>query len=168
VTTALGFASEARGARCHAYVDGTHVAMALAAAGIVYDSSPLFALQPHLVPLRHWTGIMRLPVFWEDDVHWTTQPDWAFLRHRDAFLTPGLKVIDVHPFLHVLNIANGAARDRLKPLYKTITRGQIKELRYGGRGSADFLADIWRLAVGEGCRILTLGEIFDWAAQSVG
>ena len=56
--------------RSHAFVDGTHVALKLHQAGIRIDSNVCLYMQPSLVPLEHWVGIRRFPVFWEDDVHW--------------------------------------------------------------------------------------------------
>ena len=59
------------------------------ARGIAYDSNLCLYLQPALVPLQHGTGIVRLPVFSEDDCHWDlTDGDWAVDRYLDRFLTP--------------------------------------------------------------------------------
>lgn len=140
------FAPEARGSRSHAYADSTPIARALAAHGLIYDSSPMLALQPHLRPLRHWTGLVRLPVFWEDDVHWLTENSWDFTLFRDAFVSPGLKVVDVHPFIQMLNIPDEAFYLRVKPLIGSLGRETARPLRHDGAGAATFLDALLDLA----------------------
>ncbi len=49
-------------------------------------------------PLRHWTGIVRIPIFLEDDVFFEYWPDELPLAEISRRLfSPGLKVFNFHP-----------------------------------------------------------------------
>ena len=51
-------------------------------------------LQAGLVPLRHGTGIVRLPVFWEDDSHWDlTGGEWSVADHLEATGAGGVRAL---------------------------------------------------------------------------
>src|SRR5262245_37809023 len=45
--------------RSHCFFDNTHVTRAIRERGILYDSNLCLHLQPNIVPLRHWSGIIR-------------------------------------------------------------------------------------------------------------
>ena len=89
--------------RCHAFFDNSHVAMAAARHGITVDSNLLCHMQGGLRGLRHWNGVLRLPVFFEDDCHWHRGASWHFDDHVAAFASSGLKILNFHPFMWALN-----------------------------------------------------------------
>jgi hypothetical protein len=95
-------APNARISRSHSFLDGTHIATALVRHGITTDSNLVCYLQSGLAPLHHWAGLLRLPVFWEDDVHWARGGSWRFAPYAERFLSPGLKILNFHPFLVAL------------------------------------------------------------------
>ena len=71
--------------RTHCFAEDTHQWTALAKAGIVADSQVVTFFQGHLLPLVHWTGILRFPVYFEDDVFfdgWVPRCHWSRLRQR--------------------------------------------------------------------------------------
>ncbi len=81
--------------------------------GIEYFSNDLLFLQPGLRPFFDWSGLLRLPIYWQDDVH--------CIYYRDQFRPellhlgqPGLKVLNFHPIHVFLNTRNfndyGAAK----------------------------------------------------------
>ncbi len=156
----LRFAPQSIGCRTHAYANSTHISRALVAAGMRYESSPVYFLQSELRPLLHWSGLLHLPVFWEDDVHWTLGQDWNFEAMRAQFLTPGLKILDIHPFFQMLNIPDAAFYAQHKPLIETLTRDQAKSLRHAGEGCSTFLRQILTVMRDLGQPARTLGEIY--------
>jgi hypothetical protein len=81
--------------RCHAFAESTYWLRELVARGIRADSNMAVMLQPGLVPLLHVTGLLRFPVFLEDDVLLRRLPTLDDLRPR--LFTPGLKVLNFHP-----------------------------------------------------------------------
>lgn len=145
--------------RSHAFVDGTHVALKLHAAGIRVDSNLCLYLQPDLVPLMHWVGIKRFPVFWEDDVHWHRGGAWSFASYRDAFFSPGLKIVNVHPFLFALNVPDDRFYQSVKSHIPTLDAESAAALRWQGAGPADFLAELTEAVAASGRRWFTLAEL---------
>jgi hypothetical protein len=128
--------------RSHCFSDDSHVAAALARRGITIDSNICCHLQEGLPTLNHWNGVKRLPVFFEDDVHWAQGRDWTFADYRAAFASPGLKILNFHPFLWTLNVPDAAFYAAHRSHIPTLTGAQADALRHRGPGSATFLDDI--------------------------
>ena len=88
---------EARGFRSYSFYDSSYVTAEMRRRGLSYDSNVCLWLQPDCVPLAHGSGLIRFPVFWEDDVHFGRNYPFDFRLLRDHLDRPGLKVINVHP-----------------------------------------------------------------------
>jgi hypothetical protein len=67
--TLHGWLPDARGVRAHCLVRGTPYLQAYRSRSLVYDASDLHDGEADLKPFRSWTGLVRLPIFFEDDVH---------------------------------------------------------------------------------------------------
>jgi hypothetical protein len=147
--------------RSHAFVDGTHVALKLHAAGIRTDSNVCLYLQRGLMPLDHWVGIRRFPVFWEDDVHWHRGGSWDFTRYQDDFFSPGLKVVNLHPFIFALNIPDDATYQSVKRHIPSLDTDSASALRAPGPGPADFAAAMAEAVAARGLRWYSLTELAD-------
>jgi hypothetical protein len=145
--------------RSHAFLDGTHIALKLFKAGIRIDSNLCLYMQQGLQPLEHWVGIRRFPVFWEDDVHWHRGGAWSFGQYEKEFFAPGLKIINVHPFIHALNIPDDHRYQAVKSHIPALTADSAKALRWAGPGSADFLAALADTVAARGLRWHTLTEL---------
>lgn len=145
--------------RSHAYVDGTYVALKLHQAGIRIDSNLCLYMQRGLSPLDHWVGIRRFPVFWEDDVHWHRGGSWDFARYREDFFSPGLKVVNVHPFIFALNLPDEAAYRSAKVRIPDLEAESAASLRWNGAGPATFLAALDVAIRDSGRRWWSLGEL---------
>jgi hypothetical protein len=92
---------EAVGARAHTLMRGTPLLQAYKARGIRYDAADIFDGQPGLAPFVSWTGMVRLPIWFEDDVHLQRGlPCTLDTLELDA---EGLKVCTFHPVLVALN-----------------------------------------------------------------
>ncbi len=70
--------------------DDLDIQRAMAGRGIAYDSNLGLDLQPGVAPLRLATGLVRFPIFWDARLD-------GGERELEHFLTPGLKVLNVHP-----------------------------------------------------------------------
>lgn len=137
--TVRGFWPEAKGLRSHGFYDTSQLSLAARADGFAWDSNLCLFLQPGLVPLHHFSGLLRFPVFWEDDVHAYKQlgPDFSELVER--FEAPGLKVINVHPAHMALN-----------------TRG----VAGGARGVTDFVRELLEHVRQNGHRAVYLHDLY--------
>lgn len=147
--------------RSHAMVDDSHISMAMKARNILYDSNLCLYLQPGLVPLHHWTGIPRFPMFWADDIHWRRDGDFKLAPYEDLFFSPGLKIIGVHPFMYTLNLSDHETYTRLKPHISTLNESEAGALRCPGPGSQTFLLELIEAVHQKGFAFQTLDDIYD-------
>ena len=139
----FGLVPNAETFRSHCFFDHTRIGWEMYRRGVRYDSNLCLYLQPHLVPLRHGTGLVRFPVFWEDDIHWEiAKGDWDLDKLLPAFLSPGLKILNFHPFFVAANIPNAEYYRRVKDHIRTLSAETIAEVRYQGRGTRSFLIDL--------------------------
>ena len=146
----LGLFPSARAFRSHCFVDSTRIVRRMLARGIRYDSNLCLFLEPELRPLRHGSGIVRLPVFWEDDCHWElTGGDWNLASYLGRFLTPGLKTST-----STLSVRGQRPRRRTLPSgqapHPDAHRARLAGCGAPGSGQPDVRAGPARLAAGAG------------------
>lgn len=134
---------QARVFRSHSFMDGTPITQAFLARGFKYDSNLATFLEEDLRPIRHATGIMRLPVFWEDDVHWCHGgTSWNLDDYYDRFLSPGLKIINVHPVHFALNTPNDEFYQSIRNNAGKLSAEEIERRRYRGKGVRTFVSEL--------------------------
>lgn len=146
--------------RSHGFVDSTQIVRQMGERGIQFDSNLCLYLQADLAPLRHAAKSCRLPVFWEDDVHWTQEGSWDFSRYRHDFLTTGLKIINIHPVHVALNTPNEAFYQSVKSGASKADAEFIRTHRHDGQGVRTFLLELLAELKKNGVATHTLGEIY--------
>lgn len=147
--------------RSHTYFDCFSVTQLMYEKGIRFDSNLCLYLQPNISSLRHGSGITRFPVFWEDDVHWlNSKGDWNFDRTFPHFLTPGLKIINVHPFFFSLNIPNQEFYAEHKKHITSLNSDAAQLLRYKGDGTRTFILRLLEELVKRRVKFMTLSELY--------
>ncbi len=151
----------AQAVRCHRYFGGPHTEQALARRGLLYDSNVCQHLQPDLKPERLASGLLRLPVFFEDDVHWDRGLAWDFAAHEAAFFSAGLKILNFHPFFVALNVPDARFYQRNKRHIPTLTARQAEHLRHSGAGAETFLIEAIEAVLIAGHRFLPLGKLVE-------
>ena len=143
----------ARTARAHCFAEDTFRMRALAKAGIVADSQNPTPCQGYLFPMVHETGILRLPVYFEDDIAFDAIGEFTVDVFRQSLLTPGLKILNFHPTFVGCNTPS-------LPHYNSVrsrvfgTSQPSEGVVWEGRGTANMLEEL----MGE---ILTAGYTFD-------
>lgn len=164
----VGLYPDAATFRSHCFVDSSHISAAMIARGFRYDSNLCLYMQSNIVPLRHSSGLVRLPVFWEDDDHWAwCNGEWNLDAVFADFLAPGLKIFNVHPFNFALNIPNGEAYRAAKRHIPTISREGMEQLRYQGPGTRSFVLELLRrLRTMKAC-FLTLSEVYRMCGERI-
>ena len=128
--------------RSHGFSDSSAIVLEARRRGLRFDSNLCLCFQPEILPIWHWAGMWRLPVFWEDDIHWRIGATWDLDEHIDAFLTPGLKIINVHPFVQSLNIPDQQFYDANAHSTRELTAAKLPERRHAGAGARTFLASL--------------------------
>lgn len=107
---------EGRGVRAHALVRSTPLLIRYGQLGLRYEASDLMDGQTGLEPRPSWNGVIRLPIYWEDDVHLLFGRPCGG-RHVEDLLglsAPGLKCLNFHPVLIALNADDLAGYEGLK------------------------------------------------------
>jgi len=157
-----GLYPQARSFRSHCAFDTTLVSHLMVARGIRYDSNLGLYLQPNLFPLRHESGLVRFPIFWEEDIHWhITGGDWDVDRYWPTFVTPGLKILNVHAFMIGTNCPNHEHYARIKSHIPTLSAASLSEVEHSGEGCRTFLMELLKRLRDAGHSFYTLSELYD-------
>ena len=110
LTAVKSIVPEATSVRSHSLVQSTRLLDIFSLHGLTHDVNLLIPASSgiKLYPIPHWNGMLRVPYFWEDDVH--------CMFHKDRGITswdvgglldhPGLKVFNFHPIHLFLNTEN--------------------------------------------------------------
>lgn len=156
-----------RTVRSHCFSEDTFAWTALADAGVTADSQFATRYQRGINPLRHWTGMVRLPIFFEDDIFFALEaPQLALDNVRRNLFTPGLKIFNLHPtFVGI----NAPSRD-----YYENARTQIfgstscaPGLCWSGRGTTDVFVELLREVQAAGHEFVSFGKLAELAANSL-
>jgi hypothetical protein len=81
---------------------------------IEYLSHDIFFLQENIAPFYDWSGLVRMPIFWEDDVH-ATYFAGDFRKEGVKMNSPGLKIFNFHPTHIFLNTNRFEGYVKAKP-----------------------------------------------------
>jgi hypothetical protein len=98
----LGWFPGVRGVRNHRLYYHSGLAPLFRKAGLLYLSNDLLFLEPDLRPYRDWAGLVRLPIYWEDDIHCACFGD-RFEERDLALDRSGLRILNFHPVHLYLN-----------------------------------------------------------------
>ena len=133
--------SGARTARMHCFAEDSFRMKALAKAGIVADSQNPTACQGYLMPMVHPSGILRLPVYFEDDVAFDAVGEFTIDTFRKTLFTPGLKIFNFHPTFLACNTPSQAHYNSTRGKFFGTSQPSDGVI-YKGRGTATMLDDL--------------------------
>jgi hypothetical protein len=143
----MGLYPRAKGVRCHSYYENYYLLDMYKSYGLIYDSSLLTFGCKEVQPFKHWDGLVRIPVFWEDMVNCRFNGGWdtRTLPTNDNLLY----VFDFHPTSVFLNIESVDRWEAAKKHY--YPKPDIKKLREftnpesSGAGSRVFLKKLLKM-----------------------
>jgi hypothetical protein len=145
--------------RTHTYAESAQSLDLMREAGFRTDSNLCLFLQPGIVPLIHATGLLRLPVFLDDDslLLWDRDGNLDLDPVAKALATPGLKILNFHPLLFAINCPSAEHyRDHRDALYEP---GTAPPEPFEGRGVADLLGELIAIARRDGRQLSSFPEI---------
>ncbi|MCP2258123.1 hypothetical protein LX15_001810 [Streptoalloteichus tenebrarius] len=159
-----------RTVRTHGFRESYLALTELANAGIRFDSQFPSAFSGHLVPSVHASGIVRLPVYFEDDVWMRMFPDsgpeLGITPLRATLAAPGLKILNVHPIHLALNSPSMAFYDsRRSGIYGE--GADPAALAHDGFGVRDVVTAIIDAARADGEKWRSFEDLCDEAAAIV-
>lgn len=86
--------------RSHSFFDNTKLTDEFKKRGFKFDSNLCLHLQNNIIPLKHSSGLLRFPVFLEDDIYLRYNPDFKVKTIGKQLLSTGLKIFNIHP-IHI-------------------------------------------------------------------
>jgi len=102
---------------------------------------------PAITPLVHASGLVVLPVWFEDDI-WMRDRERADARISSSIGTPGLKILNLHPIHIALNAPDfGWYSQRRDAIYGR--DGSATDLAHAGRGARTAAEEIIAFATAD-------------------
>jgi hypothetical protein len=117
--------------------------------------------------LRHASGLLRFPVFWEDDVHFGKQLPFEFAALKPHLDGPGMKVFNVHPLLVALNVPTADYYELSRPLYRSFDAELWRRSVFNGRGVHTLLEELLQHVKTHDVRLTYLDDLFCEVAGEV-
>jgi hypothetical protein len=121
---------EAQGVRSHSMLQSTNLLQLFADKKLLYEANHFMPYQTGIKPFKLWTGMVRIPYNWEDDVHWAY--GYSFDQCGMELSDDNLLVFDFHPIHIYLNTENKYRYNEAKKFYqepKTLINYRNKEVR---------------------------------------
>lgn len=146
---------EAVGARSHSLHVSSRILDLYAGNGLIYESNVFLPLHPHLRPVLRFDGMVSIPFWWTDDVHFSRSSDFdvASLPLDE----PGLKVFTFHPIHVFMNTASHDEYVRFKPHYADAAA--LGPLRNTASGTGTLLAGLIGHLARTGVRTWTMAQL---------
>ena len=136
---------EATTVRAHGLTQNSRLLDLMAEMGYTRESNLLVTLQSgvNLRAFYHWNGIMRVPYFWEDDIHCAemerkTWDSWSPEPFLDNIC---LKVFDFHPIHLYLNTEEMGRYEACRPYFQQPAELK-KRANHEGEGDLTFLKNL--------------------------
>jgi hypothetical protein len=123
-------------------------------------------LQTNIKPILHESGLIHIPIFFEDGTHLYNQLDLNFKKYLDLFITPGIKIISFHPMNFVFNSPNMTFMRQIKDSltreeYNNISITTINNLKNKNEGIGQTVIDIVKFVKENNYPIMSLNEIYN-------
>ncbi len=148
----------ARSVRCHSFYESSAIWSALSQTRITAESHGLTFLEPYLGPFKMWSGLVRYPVFFEDDhfygMEWSSHSLKMLWSNLEL---PGLKIMNFHPIHVALNTPSATKYAESRNLLDE----SIRPEPYSGRGIRCLLFEILEFCAAHQLRILSFHELMD-------
>jgi len=151
--------------RCHRWFDTNDIYDKLVPKGFLYESNSS-SLMCNVPPYIHRSGILRIPVFFEDGGYIFHNPDMRFESSgRKYFDAPGLKVLDLHPIHFAVNTPyftyTREIKDRLtREEYNCLDKDAVQKIRNNKRGIRTYIEEMTGFILSEKINVVSLPQIY--------
>ena len=166
IETCIEFAPESYGFRSHRLFDVTDITHLLKNDyNYKYVSNLGTILQDAIKPILHESGLIHIPIFFEDGTHLYNQLDLDFKKYLDLFTSPGIKIISFHPMNFVFNSPTMPFMRQLKDSltrdeYNNISTQTIENKRNRQAGIGKTVIEIAKFVKENNYPILSLNDIY--------
>jgi polysaccharide deactylase WbmS-like protein len=147
--------------RSHCFHEDSEIWELLTDYDLIADSQIATNLQIGLIPLIHWSGLMRFPIYCEDDIYLHHfGPSLPFEPLAQTLLTPGLKIFNFHPSFFALNAPSKEYYDQVRGRFFQSLEPD-ENLIYHGRGCQTILIEILTYLQKNGSAFITFPELVE-------
>lgn len=144
-----------KGIRSHSLTCSSQMLSYFKTCGLIYDSNMFIPYQQNLKPFISSNGLVRIPYFWEDDVHYEFGREFTL---SDIEISHGLNVFDFHPIHVYLNTDCQNTYDKAKKYYQDPSF-LLSCRNIINNGSRSFLEQLIHKVVIENIKTVTLSEV---------
>lgn len=165
IDTVMKYVPEARCFRSHRCFDVAPVTDALVKRGLLYDSNLITNLQQGISPIKHESGLIRFPCFYEDGIHFKWRRSWDFTGFEKIFSQPGIKIISPHHMITAMNVSTAEGWGNLKAKFSPETwikmsKEQLLDNAYQEQGPKNFLEDMIEFVLKNKFPIMSMEELY--------
>lgn len=129
---------KAIGVRAHGLFESSQILRLFLDNGLKYDVNTFIPLRQGLYPVLRLKELVRIPYYWEDDAHFSTQT--TFELSELQVHKKGLKIYNFHPIHIFMNTSSIQHYDTFKPFYHE--PDVLKKNRNTGRGTQTLFVDL--------------------------
>lgn len=152
--------------RAHRYYDVNDTMDKLTKRGILYESN-VCTLMDIVSPFLHRSKTISFPIFWEDGAFLYYAEDFDFSLMKKQLLSPGLKVINIHPMHLMLNTPyfsyTREIKDRLtRTEWNQMDESAVQKLSYPGEGITSYINQIMETIAVNHLETVFLEEVYQW------
>ncbi len=152
--------------RAHRYYDVNDTMDKLTKHGIKFESN-VCTLMDIVPPFLHRSKTISFPIFWEDGAFLYYSDSFDFELMKKQLLSPGLKVINIHPMHLMLNTPyfsyTREIKDRLlREEWNNLNEESIEKLAYSGEGIKNYIDKIMLTIQKNNIKSAFLEDIYQW------
>ena len=140
----LAIVPEAISVRSHSMTQSSQLLALFKEMGLSYDVNHFVPAQTgiELKPWKLWNDLIRVPYYWEDDLHVLYESTGVPQMNPDELLRTrgGLKVFDFHPVHVFLNTESLDRYEQTRPLHQI--PDELTKHRYQGYGTCNRLNEL--------------------------
>lgn len=160
-----GLHPNARGFRSHRYYEVNDITDKFASLGFKFFSNICTDCEDGIRPLRHRSGMISFPIFFEDGGYLQLHKNLIFEDLKKSLITPGLKIINFHPahiaintpkFSYMRNLKDSLSRED----WNNLSENSISKLEFDGYGLRSMLLDIINFVELKNFHISTLEDLY--------
>jgi len=167
VANLLEYYPGSRGMRAHRNFFGQNISDIAWELGLTYDASIFLWNRSHCQCYIDYNGLLKYCYLWEDGIHLDTRTP---LRVSEInLLSPGMKILNIHPILFYLNAPTDDYRREVTRKYRDLTaapQSAIDPEIYRGRGIRTFYQEILTFLKESQVRTHRLGDLTERLARS--
>ena len=152
--------------RAHRYYDVNDTMDKLTKRGIKYESN-VCTLMDIVPPFLHRSKTISFPIFWEDGAFLYYSENFDFDLMEKQLLSPGLKVINIHPMHLMLNTPYFKYTREIKDClsreeWNRMDEEVIDKLSFKGEGITNYIDKVMHTIQKNNIKTFFLEDIYKW------